>query len=134
MDQVALGNEHFVRESYTEAAKAYSKALGKLMGQEQFIALYGRARCRIETGNIKLAIDDLIQCISLSPKDGLSNYYLGYYLMKQRSYDYQTMKQSIKYLTIAKENRKDDTRIENALNRAQTKFASFVYCYFLYSN
>ena len=44
MDFVNKGNQLFVEEQYQESCDQYSKAIAKLLGHEQFPALFGRAR------------------------------------------------------------------------------------------
>jgi len=115
MEYLNTANQYFVEENYTKAIEEYTNATRKLVGLNQFPALFGRARARIISNDIKNAIDDLAQCISIDKEHQLCNYYLGYHLMKINTNNIEEIKKAHRYLLQATKGPVKQGRFENAL-------------------
>eukprot|EP01084_Bolivina_argentea_P018020 33599_1 len=117
MEFVHQGNQLFVEENYKQACEQYTKAIIKLMGKEQFPALFGRARASMYLDKHNNAIRDFGDCISLYHKHQLLNYYLGICLMKVGKNDIEKIKQAHKYLLIAQNGSSKQNRFEKAVEK-----------------
>jgi len=115
MDDNNTGNQYFVEENYSKAIDKYTNAIGKLIGKNQFLPLFGRAQARLILNDINNAIDDLGQCVSIDNEHQLSNYYLGYHLMKSNPNDLEKMKKAHRYLLQTTKGSLKQRRFEAAL-------------------
>eukprot|EP01083_Nonionella_stella_P028701 79078_1 len=118
MEFVHQGNQLFVEENYQEAVDQYTNAICKLMGKEQFPALFGRGRANMYLDNHYNAIRDFGECISLDHQHQLTNYYLGLCLMKIGKKDVEKMQNAHKYLLIAQNGSSKQSRFEKAVSKA----------------
>jgi len=117
MEFVHKGNQLFVEENYERAIEQYTNGLSKLMGQQQFGALFGRARACMHVDKYYNAIRDFGECLSLDHTHQLTNYYLGLCLIKIGKHDIEKMEQAHKYLLIAQKGDSKQDRFEDAVQK-----------------
>jgi len=117
MEFVNKGNQYFVEEQYQEACSQYTKAIAKLMGNDQFPAMFGRARCFMQLEQYNDAIGDFGNCVGLNHKHQLSNYYLGMCMMKVSKQDVDKMKLAHKYLVNAQHGSLKQDRFTKAVDQ-----------------